>query len=141
MSNKPKVLMIITLDLPPQQLKPNGRHHWRAKAAKVAEYREAACDAAMESAYHYGVMEPIQAPTVRITAYWPTTRRMDPDNLIATMKAAFDGITDAGVWRDDRDVTYLPCVQGKDKENPRIEIEVTSEQLQLQCGQSADRTD
>lgn len=116
--------MIVTLPLPPQQLKPNVRTHWRAKAAKVAEYRATARDEAMAAAYSYDLTEPVTEATVRVYAYWPTARRMDPDNLLATMKAAFDGVTDAGIWHDDRDVTYLPCFQAKDAANPRIEIEI-----------------
>ena len=35
-------------------------------------------------------------------------RRRDKDNLLASLKAAFDGLTDAGVWTDDSEATYLP---------------------------------
>jgi hypothetical protein len=36
---------------------------------------------------------------------------MDPDNLIAWCKATCDGLTDAGVLRGDKNVTWLPPVQ------------------------------
>ena len=117
--------MTITLPLPPQQLKPNSRHHWRAKAAKVAQYRSDACYAAKAAAYDHDQRAPIESPSVQVRAYWRTVRVMDPDNLLATMKAAFDGITDAGVWRNDRTLTHLPCIQAKDAANPRIEIVIT----------------
>jgi Holliday junction resolvase RusA-like endonuclease len=116
--------MIVTLSLPPQHCKPNVRSHWRAKAKAVAEYRSEARDAAMAAAYEWQLMEPITEAVVTVCAFWPTVRRMDADNLLASMKAAFDGITDAGVWADDRDVTFMPCRQAKDAENPRVEIVV-----------------
>ena len=116
--------MTITLQLPPQQLKPNGRYHWRAKAAKVAQYRADARYAAMAAAYDCQQAEALSAATVRVRAFWPTVRKMDPDNLLATMKAAFDGFTDAGIWLDDREITFLPSLQDKDAANPRIEIDV-----------------
>ena len=78
----------------------------------------------MVAAYDYDLREPIEKPIVTVKAFWPTTRRMDADNLLATMKAAFDGLTDAGIWPDDRECTFLPCQQLKDAANPRIEIQV-----------------
>lgn len=116
--------MIITLPLPAQQLKPNVRCHYMAKAKHVATYRLAAKEAGMIAAYDYDLREPIEKPIVTVAAYWPTARRMDADNLLATMKAAFDGLTDAGIWTDDRECTFLPCHQCKDAANPRIEIQV-----------------
>ena len=116
--------MIIVLPLPPQQLKPNVRCHWRAKAKATAAYRMDARLAAISEAHRCGHIECLAAATVRIKAYWPTARKMDPDNLIATMKAAFDGMTDALIWLDDRELTLLPVLQDKDSDDPRIEIEV-----------------
>ena len=42
------------------------------------------------------------------------------------MKAAFDGIADAGWVADDADMTHMPVRIGKDKNNPRVEIVVTA---------------
>ena len=116
--------LTITLPLPPQRLKPNVRSHHMAKAKAVATYRETACDNAMEAAYHFDVRQACSIAVVRLHAFWPTVRRMDADNLLATMKAAFDGFTDAGLWTDDRQVAFLPSQQSKDKDNPRIEVDV-----------------
>lgn len=116
--------MTITLPLPPKQLKPNGRYHYMAKHRATSQYREWAYLAAQSAIAHNRPFVGIRKPTARVTAYWRTTRKMDGDNLLATMKAAFDGLTDAGIWTDDREVTHLPCVQCKDAANPRIEIEV-----------------
>lgn len=116
--------MTITLPLPPQACKPNGRYHYMARHRATSQYRKWAFLAAKSEIARNRPFVSIRKPTARVTAYWRTTRKMDPDNLLATMKAAFDGFTDAGVWRDDREVTHLPCVQAKDAANPRIEIEV-----------------
>ncbi len=117
----------VVLPLPPKELKPNARPHHMAKANRVREYRSEARDAAMAAAYDVDLMRQLPAASVRIMAYWPTVRTMDPDNLIATMKSAIDGITDAGIWLDDRDLTYLPPRQAKDADNPRIVIVITTE--------------
>lgn len=116
--------LTITLPLPPQQLKPNGRYHYMARHRATSQYRQSAYLAAKSEIARQRPFVAFYKPTARVTAYWRTARTMDPDNLVATMKAAFDGLTDAGVWSDDREVTHLPCVQEKDAENPRIEIEV-----------------
>lgn len=78
----------------------------------------------MAAAYETEQTEPLCIAFVRIVAYWKKAHKMDPDNLIATMKSAIDGITDAGIWIDDRELSFLPCVQDKDADNPRIEIHV-----------------
>ena len=117
--------LTITLPLPPQRLKPNVRSHHMAKAKAVATYREIAMLAACESVCSvFGYVSPSELSVVRLHAFWPTVRRMDADNLLATMKAAFDGFTDAGLWTDDRQVAFLPSQQSKDKDNPRIEVDV-----------------
>lgn len=118
--------MIVTLPLPHQNLKPNRPSHRMAKAESIAIYRAIARDEAMAAAYSHDIREPYKDAVVQVRAYWKTVVMMDPDNLLATMKSALDGLTDAGIWRDDRDVMYLPCVQEKDAENPRIEIVVLS---------------
>jgi Holliday junction resolvase RusA-like endonuclease len=42
---------------------------------------------------------------VRRDPTW-SARRLDDDNLIRGLKAALDGLSDAGVWADDRQVRY-----------------------------------
>lgn len=83
--------MIVNLPWPARTLSPNARAHWsviaRAKrAARIAAYyiaREARPSLTMT------------APLVSLEFRPPDNRRRDLDNLIASMKAALDGLADA----------------------------------------------
>ena len=134
-----KPTITIELPLPPQELRPNARVHWAKKARKVKEYRSRAKWAALRIMQRdFGdlifddpigdlvIPFPIEQPTVRVTMLNKTARKMDQDNLIASMKSAMDGLTDAGVWNDDREVTILSPIRGKDATNPRIILEIWS---------------
>ena len=88
-------------------LSANGREHWRPKAAATRTIRDAACLAAksapglrraladarggpvMERAHVLAVLRPADR------------RRRDPANAYPAVKAALDGIVDAGVLADD----------------------------------------
>lgn len=131
-----KPTLTIELPLPPQELRPNARVHWAKKARKVKEYRNRSKWVALHAIGERGDLAfgdpdgevvcpfPIEQPTVRVTMLNKTARKMDQDNLIASMKSAMDGLTDAGVWTDDREVTILSPIRGKDATNPRIIIEI-----------------
>lgn len=54
-------------------------------------------------------------------------RRRDGDNLLASMKSAFDGLVDAGVFTDDSGLIHLPVQKSIDKESPRVEITIWNE--------------
>jgi Holliday junction resolvase RusA-like endonuclease len=64
--------------------------------------------------------------TATITVHWfsRTRTRPDADNALASLKAAFDGLVDAGVLADDREVTFAPIRFAVDKADPRVEITV-----------------
>ena len=63
--------------------------------------------------------------TIRVTWFSKTARVIDRDNIISYLKAAFDGLTDAGLLADDRDVTHLPPRREKDAAFPRVLITVS----------------
>ena len=69
---------------------------------------------------------PVSSATIQMTFFHRTARKQDPDNLLASMKAAIDGLVDGGVLTDDRDLTHLPPVQKKDKDDPRVELVITA---------------
>jgi Holliday junction resolvase RusA-like endonuclease len=115
----------ITVDQPPQQVKPNVRCHYMSKANATAKYREHAKEQAMEACYNKDVREPIREAKVEITFYHKTRKFMDRDNILASLKAVFDGFSDAGLWIDDRECIFMPVARDKDAENPRVEITVS----------------
>lgn len=63
--------------------------------------------------------------SVQIHWYAKTIAHPDGDNAVATLKSAFDGLTDYGIFADDKHVTYPPAIFHKDRENPRIELHIT----------------
>jgi crossover junction endodeoxyribonuclease RusA len=93
----------IYLPLPPESLKPNARVHWRTKAKATKFYRETARWAA--HAPH-----PAAWKSAEIQAHFrfKQDRRRDRDNLLASLKAAFDGLVDARLLADDSGLTHLP---------------------------------
>lgn len=86
---------MILLDIPAGiWLTSNQRLHWRAKAERTAAIRALARVAARGH-------QAVTRVAVTVAVSYPTSRRADPSNAAPTVKAALDGITDAGVWPDD----------------------------------------
>ena len=116
----------IVLPLPARVLSPNcavatpgGRF---AKAAATKRYRKLAREAVQEECLvGWG------KASVAATFYWPNKRRRDTDNAIASLKAAYDGLVDAGLLPDDD----YECMQRErpvfeiDRDHPRVELLVT----------------
>jgi len=103
--------VLVKLSLPPTELWPNARPHRMAKARAVKAYRH---EAAIISKQALGRTRPPRwtAASIEATFYFPTVRRRDPDNCLAALKAAFDGLRDAGVIADDNRLTHLPIRVG-----------------------------
>lgn len=67
--------------------------------------------------------KPYEQATVRITYFFPDSRRRDPDNYAGKM--LLDGLTAAGVIADDSFSCIRLVLDGEvDRENPRTEVEV-----------------
>lgn len=84
---------VVTLPWPSKLLHPNARPHWAAKAKAVKAAREAAYWLTWN---HIGRI--LNYPTgarVSVTFNPPDRRRRDIDGMIASHKAAQDGIADA----------------------------------------------
>lgn len=124
MSNKP--LLTITLPLPPKALNPNWRGHWAIKAAKVKQCR---WESKMMAFCRREPFEVLEKATIQCRFYFRDKRRRDKDNLLASCKAYFDGLADAGLVRDDSQLSYLPVVVEVDKSNPRLVLEVFGEEV------------
>lgn len=113
----------LVLDLPPVELSPNKRVHWARKARAVKYYRTLAMVVARNMGRRERVWVRAEA---RTTFYLPDRRRRDPDNLMAAMKAAWDGLVDARVLADDNQLVAHPPTLTVDRSWPRVEIEITA---------------
>jgi len=116
----------IVLPLPARVLSPNcavatpgGRF---AKAAATKRYRRIAREAVQDEC-----LVGWERASVAATFYWPNQRRRDTDNAIASLKAAYDGLVDAGLLPDD-DYEHMQRerpVFEIDRDHPRVELLVT----------------
>lgn len=94
----------IRLDWPYEELSPNYRGHWRKVANAKHVYRTACkvlARAAMDCKTQYPLQGPIEGHLLYITT---AMRGYDTDNLIAWIKAGVDGIADAGIVANDKDI-------------------------------------
>lgn len=87
----------------------NERLHWAAKNQRTQEIRTAVAMLAMHGPYKIPHYERV---TVQLEWRPRTAHKRDGDNLAPTIKAAVDGLRDAGVIEDDDTgrVTHLPLV-------------------------------
>lgn len=102
------MIVTVTLPWPPKGLSPNARKHWRAKSPISKGYRHMARMLTLEA---LGRRQFATVPLVQIAFAPPDDRRRDDDNLVASFKAARDGIADAirhddHLWRPT--YTFLP---------------------------------
>jgi hypothetical protein len=98
----------ITVPIPPKQMHPNSRNHWRAKLGAKAEQRGTAKLSALEALN--GKSPPRwERATIHATFYRssPRAKQQDGLNLLAWLKATEDGIEDAQIVANDRGVTWL----------------------------------
>lgn len=118
--------LTLTIPKPPRELSPNARGHWGRKYKATARYR----DLVKVLAREVWNLPPMMRVTVRTTWHVPDRRRRDQDNALASLKAAFDGLVDAGVIEDDSGLTPEPVVFVVDKDaaaRPRGEIDLEIE--------------
>lgn len=85
----------LTLPFPDKHLNPNSRIHWRRKSRLVKVARHAAWGAMLEVFGASPHLPPGARIALGMTFCPPDFRRRDLDNLVASMKAATDGIADA----------------------------------------------
>ncbi len=115
----------ITLPLPAKVLSPNcpvgsigGMY---AKAAAVKRYRRLAREAVEAEGIESG---PWGHATVGATFHYKIKRRRDQDNAMASLKAAYDGLVDAGLIIDD-DFEHLERLAPRflvDGTHPRVTL-------------------
>lgn len=122
-----QVRCVIVLPWPDKRLSPNARLHWRPKAVVTAKARADAHLLALEAAgYSLGTIRTLlagDAPIpVHVTFYPPDRRHRDDDGMVASFKAARDGIADALHVNDRR---FRPEYHFAEPEKPgRVEVTV-----------------
>lgn len=87
----------IPLPWPPRVLSPNSRASWQAQITPRKAYRK---DAWVMTRSLAGKGNPAYPPVVAIEFRPPDNRARDIDNMIASFKAAQDGIADALALND-----------------------------------------
>lgn len=117
--------IIITLPLPPKELSPNARVHWRVKSKATGGYRERAMYAGWDLFPRSSSAPLHNTATVQVQWFTKTAHRPDGDNALASLKALFDGLTDAGIFSDDKWLTHLPIKFAKNAANPRVVLTIT----------------
>ena|SRR3990167_3202428 len=130
--------IILSLPWPPDELHPNKavRLHWSVKAKARRMYREQVGWIAKEEVYHppgqrVGNIRilPFNPPVIaQVTFFVPDRRRRDTDNLMTSLKAAWDGIVDAGILKDDSsDLLHheTPIVQYRPADKFEVQIILT----------------
>lgn len=117
--------LTITLPLPDKVLSPNARCHWAVKSKAVSKYRNAAIWICLTEAKGHRLQWSQAKYTARF--YFPTSRRRDADNAIASLKSALDGVADAGLVINDSGLWPERPEFHTDKKNPRVEITFTKE--------------
>lgn len=88
---------VCVLRWPDRALSPNTRVHYMTRHRAVSNYRTL-------TAYEGRGQKRLQNPVCCILPLVATNRRRDLDNVLASLKSALDGLTDAGWWKDDHDI-------------------------------------
>ena len=116
--------VVISITLPCLALSPNGRVHWGAKQRATRQQRMAAWGLTLQAIGRNDAPR-WTAATVKVTYFYKVHGTRDRDNALAKLKAAFDGMADAGLVVNDSAFTYLPVGESEiDRRNPRVQIEV-----------------
>jgi hypothetical protein len=114
----------ISLPWPSAKLSPNARLHWRAKVGPKQDAKRIAAWTTVAAQGFYRMREALRATEGRIaltvTFYPPDRRHRDDDNMIASFKAARDGIADA-LSVDDRRFRPTYCF-GEPEKPGRVEV-------------------
>jgi len=112
--------VVITLPPPSAALHAHAKGRWQSKSGPTRKLRQLACTLAKE----HVTGPPWQEAAITYQFWFADFRRRDSANAIQAMKAAVDGVVDAGLIQDDDwqrlRIDGVHC--GVDKENPRTEL-------------------
>lgn len=132
----------IELPFPPAGLNPNRKSHYMVKAKIVRDYRADCgwCAKGARAGMGSFLLDekdrrrwtdwPLEPPvSARVTFVVPTRHKRDTDNLLAMLKPAWDGLTDAGVLEgDDAERLHIEVnpVLAYDKGRSGVIVELSS---------------
>lgn len=108
------------LPWPDKRLSPNARVHWSSLARAKKTAKRTAYYTALEAGL--GKIE-ATAIKVRLSFFPPSARRYDADNLIASMKAHLDGVSEA-IGVDDSKFIISAAPRGPIEKNGLVKIEL-----------------
>jgi len=92
--------------VPPRQLSPNARCHWRVLAKHKKEYK-ARCLGIARAVLGDDPQPLWKLATIKYVGHFKA-RKWDDDNLIGSMKYARDAIAAVGIVENDEGFTTLP---------------------------------
>lgn len=112
--------IVIILPWPHRDLSPNSRVHWSRKAAAAKAARHEAGWAALESG-----ARTLQADRLDVTLTFtpPSRRRMDLDNMLASVKPHLDSISEIVGIDDSKWSLALRREEPRKPGHVRVEIE------------------
>ena len=112
----------------PSEIRGNTRCHWRVRHKLRKELREFTVLMTRSELAKRGEERPQWSWAVAQSYWtWPNLRSMsDPDNLLHGLKACWDGMQQAGLFVDDRNMVHLPCIQAVGG-RPGVKIKVWGE--------------
>ena len=118
--------VVVELPLPPRQVSPNARVYFRRQAEATKAYRRTACMLTIAAG---GRNRRWTRARAQATFYWPNNLRRDIRNAEHSLKAAYDGMVDAGLIVDDRAevLRHDETTFDVDTRRPRVVIRVTQE--------------
>ena len=97
----------VRLPWPDRLLHPNARTHWAEKARATKSARQAAAWLSLAAIHGCSEWHKSQLRKLSIVFYPPDNRRRDLDGMIASHKAAQDGIADAlGIDDSKFEISY-----------------------------------
>lgn len=114
----------LILPWPPRELHPNARVHWSKRAKQTKIERKAAAYLAMMAGWASERL-PEGRLHLWIDFYPPDRRKRDDDGLLASMKAARDGIADALGTDDSRFVSH-PWIKDEVRKGGEVRIRITA---------------
>ena len=115
-------VVTVTVGIPARTLQPNSRTHWAVKSKATKRARVESWTATQVAMYEANEKGGWKEATCQVHWYARDNRRRDKDNCLASLKATFDGLVDAGLLKDDSALTHLPLVIMVDARNPRVEL-------------------